>query len=276
MVALPYAIGQLYALIIGLVIGSFLAVCIVRLPEDHSLWTGSRCPHCGHGIRWKDKVPLFSWLALRGRCRDCGTSISPLYPLVEALTGVLSLLLFRLVFPTIDTFDLAHLAGWFHYFVFTCLLVVLTYVDLRYRFIPDETSIYAVPVGIATAGLAQWAGWDGWDGFGAITWTEAVLGAGLWGTVFLVFKGAFWFVRRDDALGWGDVKLVAMFGAFLGPFPGTHVAVLLGSLAGAIIGVIATVYYRRRVWLAFGPSLALGGVLYVLWGPVTLGWAYGR
>lgn len=275
MVALPYAIGQIYALLIGLVIGSFLAVCIVRLPADHSLWIPSHCPHCGNNIRWKDKVPVFSWLALRGRCRDCKSPISALYPLVEVLTGLLAVLLFRLVFPSVGTYDLAHLAGWFHYFVFLCLLVVLTYVDLRYRFIPDETSIYAVPVGIGTAWLAESAGWNGWDGFGAVGWTQAVAGAVVWGLLFLVFKVVFWFVRRDDALGWGDVKLVAMFGAFLGPFPGTHVAVLLGSLAGAIVGVAATLYYRRRVWLAFGPSLALGGALYVLWGPATLGWVYG-
>lgn len=274
--ALPYLLGQLYALVLGLVVGSFLAVCIVRLPLDQSLLGPSHCPHCAHPVRWRDLVPVGSWLALRGRCRDCGGPISPLYPLVELLTGLLALLLFRLVFPSIDAFDVAHAAGWLHYFVFLCLLVVLTYIDLRYRFIPDETSIYAAPVGIATAGVAQWLGWDGWSGFGAIGWKGAVFGAALWGLVFLALKGVGKLLGRDDALGWGDVKLVAMFGAFLGPFPGTHMAVLLGSLSGAFVGVVATVYYRRRVWLAFGPSLALGAALYVLWGPHYLGWIYGR
>jgi leader peptidase (prepilin peptidase) / N-methyltransferase len=271
--ALPYALGQAYAGVIGLVIGSFLAVCIVRLPEDRSLLIPSHCPHCATPLRWRDNIPVVSWLSLRGKCRTCSQPISPLYPLVETFSGLLAVLLFRRVFPSPDAFDAAHLAGWLHNYVFLSLLVVLSYVDLRYRFIPDETSIYAAPVGIATAGLADWFGWDG---FGAISWQSAVFGSALWGGLFLLLKMFGRLVGRDDALGWGDVKLVAMFGAFLGPFPGTHTAVLLGSLSGAIVGIGATLVYRRRVWLPFGPSLALGAALWVLWGPAMLGWAYSR
>jgi leader peptidase (prepilin peptidase) / N-methyltransferase len=270
MTSVPYGLFEVYAGVLGLVVGSFLAVCIVRLPEERSLFSDSSCPHCSSPVRWRDLVPVASWVALRGRCRDCGNPVSPLYPLIEALTGVLAVLLFRRIFPSSEAFDAAHAAAYVHNFVFLCLLVVLSYVDLRYRFIPNETSSYAVGVGVVTAGIAQYFGWDG---FGAVGFAWAAVGALLWFLVFAAFKFLADLVQREDAIGWGDVKLVAMFGAFLGPFPGTHMAILLGSLIGSFVGVAALVVYRQR-WLPFGPSLALGAAVWVLWGPAAFGWLY--
>jgi leader peptidase (prepilin peptidase)/N-methyltransferase len=256
----PTWLGEVYAAILGLVVGSFLAVCIRRLPEDRSLLVPSACPHCGHRVRWHDNVPVLSWLVLRGRCRDCGAPISPSYPLVELLTGLLAWLLFRRTFQAPTDFDLGHLVLFLADFVFVGLLIVATYVDLRHRIIPDQVSIYAVPVGLAFAALGSWVG-----GAEAVGFRAAVLGALFWGGLFALISWTSSFVFRVEALGWGDVKLVTMFGAFLGG-GGTWIAVLLGSIAGAIAGIAATAVHRRRVHLPFGPPLALGALGYVLFG----------
>lgn len=257
-------IGSAFAVAYGLAIGSFLAVCIVRLPEDRSLLVPSGCPRCGARIRWYDNVPVLSWLALRARCRSCGTPIPPLYPLVELLGGLLGLLVFRQVFVDPADLDLAHAAAWTVRFGFLALLVVAAYVDVRHRIIPDETSIYAVPVGIAAAALLQWLGWDapGWIG-----WREAIAGTVLWGGLFAAISLGFRFVTGVDGLGWGDVKLAAMLGAFLGPLGGM-VALLFASLTGSIVGLAVVLVRRRRPALPFGPPIALGAAVFVLWGPV--------
>ncbi|MCA9492266.1 MAG: prepilin peptidase [Myxococcales bacterium] len=263
----PSLIGQTFATIYGLVVGSFLAVCIVRMPQDRSLLVPSACPRCGARVRWRDNVPVLSWLLLRGRCRDCGTPISPLYPMVEALGGTLGWLLYRRLMPTVDQIDGVHAAAWVVWFVFLGLLVVAAAVDVRHRIIPDQVSSYAIPVGIVGAAALEWAGFEGWL---AIGWRASVLGAAVWGGLFATFAVLGKFVTRQEVLGWGDVKLAAMFGAFLGVFPGTFVTVLVGSLFGAVVGIVATVVARRRVWLPYGPPLAVAAAGWVLWGDVLI------
>lgn len=261
--ALPMVIGQAFAVVYGLVIGSFLAVCILRLPEDRSLLVPSACPRCGAHVRWFDNVPVFSWLALRGRCRNCGTPISPFYPLVETLTGLLAWLAFRSIVHDVEDLDAIHAAMWVVRFGFLCLLVVSAYVDVRHRIIPDQTSIYAVPVGIVAAACLELMGADG------IGWRQAVLGATFWGGAAAVFSWITWYVTGVDALGWGDVKLIAMFGSFLGFFGGLAV-LMWGSIIGSVVGITAIVVLRRRVWLPFGPPLAIAAAVYALWGPVVV------
>jgi leader peptidase (prepilin peptidase) / N-methyltransferase len=262
-------VGQAFAVLYGLVIGSFLAVCIVRLPEDRSLLVPSACPHCAAKVRWHDNVPVLGWLWLRGRCRSCGEAISPLYPLVELLTALLAWLVFRKVFVDPADLDLAHIVAWVTRFGFLCLLVVAAAVDVRHRIIPDQTSIYAVPFGIAAAALLAWLGFDavGWPG-----WQEALLGAAFWGALFAALSLAGRFVMGVDALGWGDVKLVTMFGAFLGVLPGTLLALLFGSLIGSAVGLGALAVQRRRTALPFGPPLALGAAVVALWGDALVPW----
>ncbi|MEZ4240047.1 MAG: prepilin peptidase [Myxococcota bacterium] len=260
-------VGQAFSVVYGLVIGSFLAVCIVRLPEDRSLWVPSACPHCDARVRWFDNVPVLGWVRLRGRCRSCGEPISPLYPLVELLGGLLAWLAFRQVFVDPADLDLAHVAAWVLRFGFLSLLVVAALVDVRHRIIPDQTSIYAVPFGIAGAALL---GWLGYAAPGFPSWQQAVLGAAFWGGLFSLISLSGRLVMGVDALGWGDVKLVAMFGAFLGLVPGTLAALLLGSLVGSVVGVVALAVQRRRLALPFGPPLALGAAVIALWGPALL------
>jgi leader peptidase (prepilin peptidase)/N-methyltransferase len=254
--------GQAFAVLYGLVIGSFLNVCIVRLPEDRSLWPRSACPSCNTPIAWYDNVPVLSWLILRGRCRHCGARISPLYPLVELLSGLLGWLLFRRIFADPADLDLAHIAAWVVQFGFLGLLVVAAYVDVRHRIIPDETSIYAVPFGIAGAALLQLVGYDGWMSIG---WRQAVVGATLWWLAFAALSWVALYLMDQVALGWGDVKLAAMFGAFLGP-TGTFAVLMFGSIIASTVGIVVTVAQGRRTYLPYGPPLALAAVLYVLWG----------
>lgn len=272
---------QVFAILIGLVIGSFLNLCIARMPEDRSIVTpGSHCDACGRPIRWSDLIPVVSWVLLRGRCRDCGTSIGALTPLIELLGGLLAWLLFRRMVPDPSALDGAHITAWVVYFGFASLLVVASYVDLRHRIIPDQTSIYAVPLGILGALVLEWVGYEGWV---APDWRRAVLGALLAGGFFANTAIIARFLKGQEALGWGDVKLIAMIGAFVGPLPGAMVVMLLGSVIGSIVGIGATLYLRRRPYLPFGPALAAAALLWVLYGdrmveaffPGMVRWLYG-
>jgi leader peptidase (prepilin peptidase)/N-methyltransferase len=262
---LPLAQG--FAVAYGLVIGSFLAVCIVRLPEDRSLLTPSSCERCGRRLSWWENVPLVSYVALRGRCRTCGTAIPPIHPLTELLGGLLAWLVFRRVFTDPADLDLAHVGLWVVLFGFVSLLVVAAAVDVRHRIIPDETSIYAIPFGILAVAFVEW---QGLASALAPGWRHAVLGVALWGGAFAAFAVVVEWVAGRVALGWGDVKLVAMLAAFLGIWPGTFVVVLWGSLFGAITGIVVTLALRRRAYLPFGPPLAVAATLWVLYGEQLL------
>lgn len=259
----PLIFAQVFAVLYGLTVGSFLASSIVRIPEGRSSLVPSSCPRCATRIRWHDNVPVLSWLWLRGRCRACGSPISALYPLVELLSGLLAWLVCRHLVQTPADLDLAHAAAWVLQFGFLAMLIVAAAVDTRHRIIPDETSIYAVPLGIGGHALLELLGYDGWLSIG---WREAALGATVWGGCFAFFSWSALFLLRREGLGWGDVKLAAMFGAFLGTMPGGLAAIALGSLVGVAVGLAATVITWGRTYLPFGPPLAVGGAVYVLYG----------
>lgn len=276
----PAPVVMPIAAVYGAVIGSFLANAAVRLPEQRSLLTPSSCPRCGARVRWSDNVPVLSWLRLRGRCRDCGQPITPLYPLVEALTAILAALLARHLFHSWSDLDLAHVVAWVYQLGFVSLLVLLATVDVRHRIVPDETSIYAVPFGVAGHAVLQIVGFDGWWHvpadllpLQAPTWLiPSLLAAGTAG----VFYGLFWFTGalsdlfvRADSLGWGDIKLAAMLGAFLGPVQGIY-TLLLASLIASVVGIAFRVVLWRTVWLPFGPAAALAALFVVLFGDVDL------
>lgn len=253
-----------FAVALGLVIGSFLNVAIARLPEDRSVVRPrSHCPHCGTTLAARDLVPVLSWIWLRGRCRTCGHPISPTYPLIEVLGGMLAFLVFRRIFPDADALDLPHALAFGVYFGFVCLLVVATYVDLRHWIIPDQTSIYAVPFAVLAVLALQWVGYDGWL---ALDWRGSVTGAVMGGgTLAAASIVAEWVLGRE-ALGWGDVKLMTLIGAFVGPLPVLFLVLLPASIIGSVASLVHLAWTRRRTYLPYGPSLALGAVIYVLWG----------
>jgi leader peptidase (prepilin peptidase) / N-methyltransferase len=249
----PLVLGAVFTL--GLCLGSFLNVVIHRLPRGQSLVRPrSRCPRCGHGIRPWHNVPVLGWILLRGRCVDCGLSISPRYPLVELAGGGL-LLLAATGFPT----PLHSLAAACFFLSLTAVL----FIDLEHRIIPDEISLGGAAFGLL---LAHWT-------IGLVpALAGAATGAGGLLLVSLAYRG----LRHRDGMGMGDVKLAAMLGAFLG-LPGVVLTVLLASLIGSVLGV-GMILGRRgggATALPFGSFLAPAAGFALLWGPRIWAWYAG-
>lgn len=251
------------SVVIGMVFGSFANVLVARLPRDASLWTPSHCPRCGHPVRWVDLVPVFSWLWLRGRCRDCGSAIAPSYPLVELLGGLLGYLLYERFFSSIADFSAGNIVAYTLFGAFTLALVVAFLVDLRHQIIPEVTSTWLIPVGVGgTVALA----WLGFDAFPAVSWAQSVLGALVGGAGLAAIALLYRAIRGEIGLGFGDAKLLAMIGAFLGALPGVWVVMIFASLLGVLVHLIVLLIRKRSGYVPFGPSLALVAVIYLLYG----------
>jgi leader peptidase (prepilin peptidase)/N-methyltransferase len=238
----PFA--SVYVVLVGLVLGSFLNVCIHRLPLGLSVVRPpSRCPSCRTEIRWYQNVPVLSWLFLLGRCASCGARISWRYPLVEVLTGALALSLWHAYGPSIAFFIAAG---------FGMALVVLFFTDYDHQLLPDRVTLVGFAAGMA---VAWWNPFLGPEGLPRV-WSAvsgAALGSGvLWGIGALYTK-----LRGVEAMGMGDVKMMAMVGAFTGP-KGVLFTLFFASLLGAAIG-LALIPLRGRTLkdaLPFGCFLA--------------------
>lgn len=250
-------------LLFGALIGSFLNVVILRWPAEQSIIRpGSACPVCHTAIAWYDNLPILSWMLLRARCRHCRSPISWRYPAIEALTAVLSLLTFWRFIPEAVTFSGVGLLSWAFYFSLVAGLVAITFIDLEHYLIPDEISLGGIPVGIVgsfllyPAGGALVSGWESIQG--------AVIGAG----VLLGVRVAYQLLRKQEGMGLGDVKMMGLLGAFLGPHPALLFILLVSSLLGALIGVGTIVFKGEdlKYALPFGPFLAVGALIYLLWG----------
>lgn len=240
------AFDPLYIGFIGLFIGSFLNVCIARLPVGESIVRPpSHCPACGAGIRPVDLVPVASWFVLRGRCRDCGVKISPLYPAVEALTG-LSFYVAASAAPS----ALALLKS----VVFASALIVVFFIDLRHMIIPDRVVFPVLEAGLLMA-LFENRFWD------------SALGAALGFGLFLAIAEASAFLFNREGMGGGDVKFAALLGAFLG-VKMTLVASFLSFFAGGIIVLPLMFLGIRKVGepVPFGPMMVLGGACAMVFG----------
>lgn len=233
---------DLYAVGLGLVIGSFLNVLVHRLPRGRSLvWPRSRCPWCGGAIAARDNLPLLSYLILRGRCRYCSAPISPRYPVVEAATAGLFLACVERFGATAQAAAAA---------VFCAFVVALAATDFEHLLLPDGLTFPGMAAGLA---LQPWL---------PPTAADAVVGmlAGA-GVLFLMAELWLW-LRGEEGMGLGDAKLMAMVGAFLG-WQGALVALVFGVAAGAAIG-LALLLAGRRGWksrLPFGTFLALGALI---------------
>ncbi|MDO9408245.1 A24 family peptidase [Patulibacter sp.] len=223
----------------GLLIGSFLNVVVYRLPNGLSVVTGrSECPECHHQIRAYDNVPVLSWLVLRGRCRDCGTSISARYPLVEGATALLWALVAAVADDTVDA-----VLG----IVLVTALVPITLIDLDHRRIPNAITLPAAVIALV-AGTAI-------DPGGELGRVAAGLGA----AIFLLIPA----MLRPDGMGIGDVKLAGVLGLCLGPAVAVAllVALLSGTLFGVVLAARSGVEKARKTQIPFGPYLAFGGVV---------------
>lgn len=257
-------VWQIFAVAMGLTLGSFANVSIDRSPHDHSLFHPSACDHCNTRLQPYELVPIASWVWLRGRCRTCGGAISARMPLIELLMGCLSWLLYtRFVGLDQPMPTPGALAAWATFLCFTLLLVIATYVDIRHRIIPDHTSFLAVPVGVAGLFAMEILGYQGWLGIG---WRQGVIGALFCGGLFTAFALSARALQGSEALGWGDVKLWAMVGSFVGAFPGGLLVMMSASLWGAMWALAMTLVQQRRLAPPQAPNIALMAILWVLVG----------
>ena len=248
-----------FMFILGSVVGSFLNVCIVRMPEEKSIVSpGSMCVQCKKSIPWYDNIPLISYLVLRGRCRFCHEKISPRYVVVELLTGILFLVFY---------FHFGWTGVLWPYLVMASGLIVATFVDLKHRIIPDEISIGGLIAGLILSLLVPQLHAASSPLLSAGRSLLGVLAGG--GSIYLMgLIGDFIF--KKESMGGGDVKLLAMVGAFLG----WKLAVLSFFVApffGAVFGVIVKIRTKEST-IAYGPFLAVGALISLFWGEALINW----
>jgi len=248
--------------IFGSLIGSFLNVCIYRIPRGLSIvWPSSQCPSCSRPIRAWDNIPILSFLILGGKCRNCKAKIPFRYPLVETLNAFFFVFLFWRFGPEWD---------FLVYAVFCSALIVITFIDLDFQIIPDRITLPGIPLGLLAGSLllpdpflrAEPLGWKG-----------SLIGA-LSGFLFYYFVAvAGEKVFKKEAMGGGDIKMMAMVGGFLG-WKGIILTTFLGSLFGSVIGIFMIIFRGRErgSLIPFGPFLALGAVVSLFFGQEIIIW----
>jgi leader peptidase (prepilin peptidase)/N-methyltransferase len=240
----------IYAGVLGASVGSFMNVCVTRLPKGESLLRPrSRCPECSGQIAWYDNVPLLSWILLRGKCRQCRTSISFQYPAVELVTAAIWIGMALIYGPTWRALQGSILFS---------LLLTISLIDARHYLIPDALSIGGLGAGLALSLLP-----------GPPSFLTSVIGAAL-GFGVLLFVGLLgeW-VFKKPAMGGGDIKMMAMVGAFLGP-AGAMLTIFIGALAGTLVFAPLSLKTKREV--PFGVFLGLGAAIAFLFGQSLVAW----
>ena len=263
------------ALLLGLVIGSFLNVCIVRIPHGESIvHPASHCTGCGRAIRPYDNIPLISWLVLRGRCRTCKKPISWMYPAVELATGLLFLACAVAFGPTLEGAKWALLSA---------LIVVLVATDIRERILPDKVNFTGLVLAVIISGflrpvdgVAAWLSSKMFEfppPMPVLSVTDSLLGAIAGGGLLWLVAEGYFRLRGREGMGLGDVKMMAMVGAFEG-LEGALLAILIGSLLGSVIGIAFIAIFRKDsdYELPFGAFLGAGSLIVVFFGTRMLEW----
>jgi len=287
----PDALTAALVFLFGLAIGSFLNVCIRRIPgavtdDDGSVLNSCRrqlaaitfapsaCPKCGARIKPYDNIPVLSYVILQGRCRACRAPISPLYPTVELLTGLLFLACYAKFGLTLAT------AKWA---VFCAMLVVLIFTDIRERILPDLVTLGGAVLGLVISafvavgdGSALWLARRAFEfppPDAVLSIADALFGALLGGGLLWLVAEGYFRLRGREGMGLGDVKMMALVGAFLGPKL-TFLTLFIGSLAGSVLGLIFVFLFRKgqNYELPFGVFLAAGALLSVFFGAELVAW----
>lgn len=244
------------AFLFGACIGSFLNVCIYRIPLQESIVTPrSRCPHCGNAVRFYDNIPILSYLLLMARCRQCGAAISIRYPVVELITGLCAL-------ATVIRYGLSIQA--LVYFCFIAVLILITYIDLDHQIIPNQITLPGIPIFLsATLALPE------------PTLLESLAGIAAGGGSLLLVGWTYRLITKREGMGGGDVKLLAMIGALTG-WKGVLFTIYIASAVGACAGLIVMLASKKNFRLAipFGPFLAIGSILYLFYGKAIIGWYF--
>jgi leader peptidase (prepilin peptidase) / N-methyltransferase len=240
--------------IFGTIIGSFLNVCIVRMPHKTSIvFPASHCPQCGTAIRFYDNIPLLSYILLTGRCRACRASISLRYFIVELLFGAMTVALF-LHFGLSLVFLLC--------LIFTAALVIITFIDLQYQIIPDRISLPGIPLCFLSSFVLPFT-----------TWVDSLLGIVVGGGVLYAFALGYYLLTKKEGMGGGDIKMLSMIGAFLG-WQGALTSLMLAALVGSVVGIVMMAVKGKNFKYAipFGPFLAAGAFCAMLYGERLISW----
>ena len=253
MLALPISF-YIFAFIFGAVVGSFLNVCICRLPKSESIvFPPSHCPNCDYKIPFYDNIPILSYLLLRGKCRSCKGRISPQYPIVELLNALLTLFLLMRFGPS---------PAFLVLFLFCSAMVVITFIDLEHQIIPDVISLPGIAVGFIFSFFIPQLGWK-----------SSLIGIAVGGGSLWLVAHVYELISKKEGMGGGDIKLLAMMGAFFG-WKAIPFIIFVSSLVGSMIGITVMLVQKKDAKMAipFGPFLALGAILYIFFGRQVIQW----
>ncbi len=242
--------------IIGICIGSFLNVCIHRIPISKSiLFPGSLCPQCGSSIRFYDNIPVVSFLILKGKCRSCGSPIPFRYPMIELISGGFAISLLLKYGLTIE---------WISSYTFIAALLVITFIDIDHRIIPDIITLPGILFFLLVPFISP-----------HITWVDSIIGVLLGGGFLLLIAMGYQLITKKEGMGGGDIKLLAMVGAFVG-WKGVFFTLFLASVVGTLVGLILMLQSNKGMKLAipFGPFLSIGAITYIHFGNHIIFWYF--
>jgi len=230
----------------GSIVGSFLNVVILRLPEEGEsvVFPPSRCPACKTPIKWYDNIPIISFVLLAGKCRACRQPISIQYPLVELCMALLSLALYTKFGPSFE---------FFFYFLFTASLLAIIFIDLQHQIIPDVISLPGIVIGFAGSFFNS-----------QVTWQQSGLGILLGGGILYAIAASYYLFTGREGMGGGDIKLLGMMGGFLG-WQSLLFIIFASSLSGTVIGLFAMIKQGKggKTRVPFGPFLAFSALLFL-------------
>jgi leader peptidase (prepilin peptidase)/N-methyltransferase len=252
-------LAAIISLVFGLVIGSFLNVCIYRVPRESSIVSPpSSCPNCKTPIKPWDNIPVVSYLILAGKCRQCGEKISLRYPTVELLNG----LMYAAVFYNFGS-------GWHLPLLFALVssLIVITFIDLDFQIIPDVITLPGMIIGLAASHFIMR---DPFEAYSLLGFVNSVIGLLAGGVTFYLIA-----ILSRGGMGGGDIKMMAMVGSFMG-WKGVFLTTLVGSLTGSLIG-IALIFFKgkgRKTKIPFGPFLSLGSLVTLFFGRMIVDWYF--
>jgi leader peptidase (prepilin peptidase)/N-methyltransferase len=241
-------VADILIIVFGGVVGSFLNVCIYRLPREKSIvLPSSFCPNCEDPIKFYDNIPMLSYILLRGKCRRCGARISMRYPVVEFLTALFFYLLYRKMGLTPELPILM---------VFVALLVVISFIDLEFQIIPDILSIGGLAAGFLLSFLRPY-----------FTWGDALTGILVGGGVLYAIAIGYQLLAKREGMGGGDIKLLAMIGSFCG-LKGVIFSLMAGSVVGTLVGLplMFVKGENTKYAIPFGPFLSLGALVFIFMG----------
>jgi len=253
----PEALPFLAVGIFGLLIGSFLNVCIYRIPRDLSIvWPASRCTACGHELSWYENLPVMSYLVLRGKCRSCGAPFSVMYPVIELTTAAVFVVGYWWFGATLMLAVRL---------LFACAMIVLFVIDLQHKILPNEITLPGIVIGLVLSTITGEPGW-----------LSSLIGIAVGGGTLYAIAEAYYRIRGEEGLGMGDVKMLAMIGAFLG-WKLVLLTLVLSSISGSIVGVAILLLRKEslKYALPFGTFLAVGALISAVSGDALLTWYLG-